>query len=110
MSFEYENWNKGWYSTASEADQQLMREWCRGILHSQRMNVSFMKADGTERHMHCTLHESLIPQEHKEKEAASPRKRSEEAQIVWDIDKQDWRSFRWDRVTAFSFNLGDLDQ
>jgi hypothetical protein len=69
--------------------------------------VEFTKADGTERKMLCTLAENLIP-------AITPVKEKPEiisegatdviptACKVWDIEKQAWRSFRWDSVKTFS--------
>lgn len=103
-----EQWNAGWYATASEEQQAEFREWFRGVLRNERVNICFTKADGSERWLHGSLHEDLIPADKLVKSETSTRKKSEEAQVVWDIDKQDWRSFRWDSVKEFSFNLGDL--
>ena len=99
-------WKPGWYASASADEQRSFREWFQGVLRNERVNVCFTKADGTERWLHCTLHPELIPVV--EKTDAPQRKVSESAQSVWDIDKQEWRSFRWDRVKEFSFNLGEL--
>lgn len=107
MSFE-NIWNTTWYSTASEADRKLFREWMTGILKEQRMNICFTKADGSERWLHCTLNPELLPTAPVTEDVQSNRKVSEEAKSVWDIDKQAWRSFRWDSIRQFSFNLGDL--
>lgn len=98
-------WNPTWYSSASEAEQAEFRDWFRGLLVSERVNVRFTKADGTDRLMHCTLHPELVPVT-EVKEGSKPR--SQEAQSVWDIDAGAWRSFRWDRMQEFSFSLGDL--
>lgn len=107
MSHDIANWNKTWYSTASESDRKLFREWMIGLLKSERVNICFTKVDGTERWLHCTLHPELLP-EAEVTEGKSVRQTSTEAQSVWDIDKQAWRSFRWDSIQQFSFNLGDL--
>lgn len=65
--------------------------------------VSFVKLDGTERVMPCTLNPTLIPEEH------MPKNFSEEpveddytgAQPVYEMKNESWRSFRWDRVTSW---------
>jgi hypothetical protein len=103
-----DSWTPNWYARASEGDQAGFREWFRGVLRTERVNICFIKSDGTERWLHGSLHPDLIPEDKLQKEEASTRKRSEEAQIVWDIDKQDWRSFRWDSIKEFSFSLGEL--
>jgi hypothetical protein len=108
VNFEFNNWSGNWYGQADAAERQAFREWFHGVVRSERVNVSFVKADGTLRHMHCSLHPELIPAEKLQKEEANPRKRSEEALVVWDLDKQDWRSFRFDSIREFSFNLGEL--
>jgi hypothetical protein len=70
------------------------------------MNITFKKADGSIRHMHCTLHADLLPEAMAEK--TSNRKENIDTLSVWDIDKQAWRSFKLETVTDFSYNLGAL--
>ena len=54
--------------------------------------------------MQATLSEELIP---KVEKSATTRKKSDEALAVWDIEAEDWRSFRWDSVKTINFSLGD---
>lgn len=108
MSYDFTTWTNSWYATASEADRQLFREWLTSVIRNERVNVCFTKADGTERWLHCSLHPELVPADKLQTESATPRKRSEEALSVWDLEKQDWRSFRFDSIKEFSFNLGEL--
>jgi len=105
--FKMNNWSPNWYKSADEKEQAEFREWFRGVLINERVTLTFVKADGTDRVMQCSLHPDLIPDEVLQYEA-SKRKRSEEAQSVWDIEKQAWRSFRFDSVKEFSFTLGAL--
>ena len=105
MSFE-KIWDETWYSTASEEDRTLFRQWMTDLLKSERVNICFTKADGTERWLHATLKPELLPALTESDDAKPARKVSAEAQRVWDIEKQDWRSFRWDSIRQFSFNLG----
>lgn len=106
MSFDVNQWNPGWYASASEEERAIFREWFIGVLRNERVNVCFTKVDGTERWLHCTLHPEHVPLV--ESKDAPQRKLSGTSQSVWDIDAQGWRSFRWDSVKEFSFNLGDL--
>lgn len=68
-------------------------------LRSGNCTVVFKKADGTERKMLCTLQEASIPLESRPKNSSA--KQSEDAIAVWDIEKQAWRSFRYDSILQF---------
>jgi hypothetical protein len=77
------------------------QEWLLKALRSGPVTVNFTKADGTERAMACTLDESMIPTEFAPKvkeEGAVERKKSTDAVAVFDLEKEGWRSFRWDAV------------
>lgn len=69
--------------------------------------VVFTKKDGTEREMRCTLNPSLIPQEKQPKLSESEEGSSTvgSAVRVFDLDKQEWRSFRWDSVKQFTLDI-----
>lgn len=79
------------------------REWLLVLLRERPVSITFLKKDGTERSMLCTLSESEIPKEKMPK--GVERNKSEEALPVFDLDKQEWRSFRWDSVKTIEFNL-----
>ena len=100
-------WNKNWYETAKQDDRLMFRAWIKSILRTQRMNVSFKKADGSIRQLHCSLHPELLP-EVVVTENTQIKKENTEVLAVFDLDKQAWRSFRVDSIQDFSFNLGDL--
>jgi hypothetical protein len=68
-------------------------------LRTGNCTVVFTKADGTERSMLCTLQETFIPAEQKPK--GEVRKQNDDALAVWDIEKQAWRSFRYDAIKQF---------
>lgn len=67
------------------------------MLQNGIINVKFTKADGTERVMRCTLAEHLV----KPYEKKSEREKVVNQDIisVWDIEKEGWRSFRYDSLT-----------
>lgn len=80
--------------------------WVKGLLHDDKLQsvcITFTKSDGTEREMRCTLVESLIPTDKAPK--GSGRTTSDAVQRVFDLDKQEWRSFKWDSVTMVDFTL-----
>ncbi len=67
-------------------------------LHEGIVNVTFTKADGSERVMGCTLKEDILP-----KPAAIPlnvmkSSVNPDSIRVYDVDIQAWRSFRYDSV------------
>jgi hypothetical protein len=62
------------------------------------VNVVFTKKDGTERAMLCTLIESKIPGDKQPKTPTEVASTAGQAVRVFDIDKGEWRSFRWDSV------------
>lgn len=75
------------------------------ILNALRADVStvvFTKADGTERTMRCTLVESKIPKEKQPKSETQGSSTSGSAVRVFDVEKGEWRSFRFDAVKSFN--------
>jgi hypothetical protein len=93
-----------YYVTASDSEREIMRDWVHGILAEREMTITFRKADGDLREMRCTLQESVAPKI--VRETAEPRKYNPDICVVWDLDRQAWRSFRWDRITRIEFAIG----
>ena len=78
-----------------------MNEQLKNLLLEGKVNLSFEKADGSMREMNATINTDFIP-EHAWSDGAQRNDRSsDEVQVVWDLDKEDWRSFRWDRLKTF---------
>jgi hypothetical protein len=67
--------------------------------------VTFTKKDGTERVMKCTLREDVITLY--EKKTDRVKTYNEDILAVWDLDKNEWRSFRYDSIKDVQF--GALD-
>jgi phage baseplate assembly protein gpV len=84
---------------AINVEEQAKKDWILGCLHNanEKVEVTFRKKDGSERTMLCTLAESNIPADKAPKEG-STAKFSDAAQRVFDLEKGEWRSFRWDSV------------
>ena len=72
----------------------------KNLLHTNVVEVVFTKVNGEKRVMKCTLQESFLP----EHNGNSDRKKNENVLAVFDIDSNDWRSFRFDSV--ISYNIG----
>ncbi len=61
--------------------------------------IHFTKLDGDERIMTCTTRTDLIP---KIKRPKTENKTHDTTVTVWDVNANDWRSFRYDRVISVS--------
>ena len=66
------------------------------MLRSGIVNIKFIKVDGTERLMKCTLAEGIVKPH--EKTTDREKKVNENICSVWDIEKDAWRSFRYDSI------------
>lgn len=111
------------YQEADDVNKAIIRDWVRTLLQTSTITVTFVKADGTNREMLCTLDHSKIPPapvktvnltasstanvdgltESIEKKV---RKQPDPHSIrVFDLDKQEWRSFRFDRLKKITAEL-----
>lgn len=64
----------------------------RNLLESGKAKVTFTKADGSVRVMNCTSQTGVVPATSGARSAAAG------VQTVYDLDINEWRSFRWDSV------------
>lgn len=88
----------------STKEAKESRQWLIDNLLESVVEVTFTKKDGTERVMNCTLMEDYLPETTGVGKAASL-----DAVSVYDVDKEDWRSFRWDSVKAVKISLEKTD-
>jgi hypothetical protein len=107
------------YQEANDTDKTIMRDWVKSLLNKQEITVRFVKADGTERDMKCTLNWDLIPSAvpmamtarvdelvTEEKKARKTPKEPDPAVIkVYDLEAKSWRSFRMDRLKKITAEL-----
>lgn len=92
--------------TLSEEDYNAFKIWIKSVLKQSSATVDFIKKDGTNRKLVCTLDPELIPgfaSEDTEKEKT--RKVNEEALAVYDLEAGAWRSFRYDGVTSVELKI-----
>jgi hypothetical protein len=97
------------YQEADDANKAIIRDWVKSLAQATEIKIEFLKADGTVREMRCTLDFDRIPQDKLPKPTAVPvdgivkeskqRKQPDEHSLrVFDLDKSEWRSFRFDRL------------
>ena len=99
------------YQEGDDQVKEQIREWVRGLLTNSEVTVTFTKADGTDRDMLCTLDHSRIPVRPVApttstapvdgiiRESRKPKKAPDPHSIrVFDLEKQEWRSFRFERL------------
>lgn len=95
------------YQEADDVNRTIIRDWVRSLLQVTEVTVEFTKSDGTVREMRCTLDHSRIPEVPAKvipvdgivRESRKPRKEPDHESIrVFDLDKNEWRSFRFDRL------------
>jgi hypothetical protein len=92
------------YSEMTVKDQKKFREWVKGILRRETATLTFQKKDGTMRVMKASLREEHFPVYEKKTERV--RTVNDEVLSVVDLEKNEWRSFRFDSIKKIEFSLG----
>ena len=104
------------YQESDDANKAIIRDWVRSLLQKGPVTVVFTKADGTDREMLCTLDHDRIPAVPVKpvsapvdgivRESRKPRKEPDPHSIrVFDLDKNEWRSFRFERLRKISAEI-----
>ena len=92
-----------WYSEQEDAEKQEFREFLKRELIKGVVQVTFTKKDGSKRVMNCTLkNDIVIPYE---KKTDKVKETPIDVCPVFDVDKQQWRSFNYDAITVVSAKL-----
>ena len=102
------------YQEADDANKAIMRDWVRSLLQKGTITVTFVKADGVVRDMNCTLDWEQIPADKQPQDVpveklleTKKRKEPDEHSLrVFDLEKQEWRSFRFDRLQKITAEIG----
>lgn len=89
-------------SRMTESDKQTILNQLRN--NQTGVTVVFTKLDGSERKMVCTLVEGKIPTDKKPYTQTTPATTSEQAVRVFDLEIEEWRSFRWDSVKRVTYS------
>jgi len=104
------------YQECTPEEQANWRGWVAKILGTDAVaQVTFVKADGTQRVMRCTRCWGLIPEDVAKKmfdttdtgTKSAKSKSGEELHtvVVYDLDARGWRSFRMDRLQKITLEI-----
>ena len=75
-------------------------------LQTESVEVTFIKTDGSERVMNCTQQITLIPEQFHPKGTKAVQTDADGNPVesdnitVWDLDKQGWRMFNYNRLVS----------
>jgi len=92
----------------TESEWNKFTNWLTGMLKiNESVTVTFIKKDGTQRVMNCTLNPGVLPVVEAKPlaEGKAPRKESTTSIRVFDIDLKEWRSFTTKNVTRVEFTI-----
>ena len=80
-------------------DPNYLKSW----LYNERCQVTFLKRDGTQRVMVCTLRSDYLPEQTDIEEYVNEAEvlDNPDTVTVWDLEKKSWRRFRFDSVLHF---------
>lgn len=78
--------------------EETIRQNLKELLKHNEIFITFQKNDGTDRKMLCTLMENKIPDEKKAKNTG--KKINDDVLPVFDLEKNEWRSFRFESVKS----------
>ena len=89
--------------TIDQNEASWRNEYLKGILQTGIANVTFVKKDGTERVLRCTLSPTELPaQTDLEKAFKQQKTPNPDVLAVWDLENLGWRSFRYDSIIGFN--------
>lgn len=109
-SVEYEVSSENTFAnTLSEEDYTLYKNWIKDVLNLAPAVVEFVKKDGSIRKMNCTTSKEFIPAQ-PVKESKSNRQVNEDVLAVYDLEINEWRSFRYDSVKSVIITIGENDE
>lgn len=103
------------FAELNETEQLEFKDHVKAILIAGPTLVTFTKVDGTIREMNCTLRADLLPPPEpviEPEEGAEPvepkkeRKVNPNVQTAFDLDKKEWRSFKYDTIISIESTLG----
>lgn len=89
-------------TTLDQSNTSWQNEYLKNALHEGIVEVVFIKKDGTERKMKCTLKADLLPAQTDLEEAVQKKTPNPAVLAVWDLENEGWRSFRYDSVIGFA--------
>ena len=103
------------YQEADDENKAVFRDWIKKLLLNEVITVEFIKSDGTLRTMRCTLDPTRfdLPStpvkttvDGRSRAPRNPNTDVAVSQTVWDLDANQWRSFRYDRLKNITVSIG----
>jgi hypothetical protein len=88
--------------TTDQNEASWRNEYLKDLLRETTVQLCFIKKDGTERNMLCTLKADLLPAQTDLEEAVQKKTPNPDVLAVWDLEAQGWRSFRYDSIIGFA--------
>jgi hypothetical protein len=89
----------------TDKDWDAFKAWISGVLKENVATITFMKKDGTERVMKCTLNPTFLPLV-ESKQDQKEKSKSDTSLAVYDTEVKEWRSFVIKNVRTFQFTQG----
>jgi hypothetical protein len=89
-------------TTTDQSNTSWRNDYLKNALHNGVVEVLFLKKDGTERRLICTLKADLLPAQTDLEEAVQKKTPNPDVLAVWDTENQGWRSFRYDSIIGFT--------
>jgi hypothetical protein len=89
-------------TTTDQNNTSWRNDYLKTALRNGVVEVLFLKKDGTERRLICTLKADLLPAQTDLEEAVQKKTPNPDVLAVWDTENQGWRSFRWDSIIGFT--------
>jgi len=88
-------------STPQQDEASWRNDYLKSELFKNIVTVDFIKKDGTQRKLRCTLRPDLLPPQTDIEEAVS-KLPFPTSLAVWDLENEGWRSFRYDSIIGFT--------
>jgi hypothetical protein len=88
--------------TTDQNEASWRNEFLKSELFKNIVNVDFIKKDGTQRKLRCTLRPDLLPAQTDLEEAVQKKTPNPDVLAVWDLENGGWRSFRYDSIIGFA--------
>jgi len=83
------------------SDDLLLRNVVVEMLNAGPLKIKFKKADGTVREMLASLNKDIVTEY--ERKTDRTKEKNRDVQSVFDLDKNEWRSFRWDNFLSYEY-------
>jgi hypothetical protein len=92
------------YSEIYKTNPDLVRTLVKSALNDGLVQVCFKKVNGEFRDMLCTTNKSFLIEDTESKIPKQIRKENLDVCRVFDVQKKEWRSFRYENIISLNLN------